>query len=110
MMRSPYPADAMDGLRRLQDAQAQGFGSIAARWAPHYGSLLTRKYPGLFGAQGKFNPDYQTQLQYQAQQQRYQQLVAKQQARQMQGLRYSTPNYGALSLLENDEDDEDGDE
>lgn len=109
MMRTPYPADAMDGLRRLQDAQAQGFGSIAARWAPHYGSLLTRKYPGLFGAQGSANPDYQAQLQNQMQQARYQQLAAKQQARQQQGLRYSMPNYGAMSLLD-DEDDYDGDE
>lgn len=44
------PSALVNGLRRQQQADAAGFGSIAARFAPNqYGSILSRKYPGAFG-------------------------------------------------------------
>lgn len=66
-----------NGLRRVQAAQAGGYGSVAQRWDPNnYGSVESREMPGLFGPTGSLNPVYQQQVKAQADAARMQQRAA----------------------------------
>lgn len=54
------PNDVLQGLRRQTLAGISAPNSIAARSDPNQpGSILSRKYPGMFGQFGASNPQYQ---------------------------------------------------
>ncbi len=63
MAQTNFPRDAQQGLRRVDLAAISPSGSIAARQDPNsYNSILSRKYPGLFGQFGASNPMFQASM------------------------------------------------